>query len=59
MAVRAFLDGRIGFTQIADTIERVLEKTQRVEATSFEALAHTDERARAIARELIDKEVRC
>ncbi len=55
IAVHAFLDGRIGFLQIADTIERVLEKTERVKPTSYEILKETDARARALAREIIGK----
>lgn len=57
VAVRAFLDGRIGFTQIADTIEEVLQNTQRERAQSYAALVDTDKRARALAREYIDKKV--
>ena len=56
-AVRAFLDGRIGFTQIADTIEEVLQNTKREKAQSYAALVDTDKRARALAREYIDKKV--
>ena len=58
VAVRAFLSGRIGFTQIADTMEEVLKNTQRLRAENYETLAYTDERARALAREYIEKEVR-
>ena len=55
VAVRAFLDGRIGFLSIAETIESVLEKTERMRVDCYEALEETDARARAIARETIAK----
>ena len=55
VAVRAFLDGRIGFLSIAETIESVLEKTERLRVDCYEALEETDARARAIARETIAK----
>lgn len=55
VAVRAFLDGRIGFLSIAETIESVLEKTERMRVDRYEALEETDARARAIARETIAK----
>ena len=57
VAVGAFLAGRIGFTQIADTIEEVLQNTKREDAKSYDALVDTDKRARALAREYIDKKV--
>ncbi len=55
VAVHAFLEGRIGFLQIADTIERALEQTERCKPTSYEVLKETDGRARALARERIAK----
>ena len=55
VAVRAFLDGRIGFLSIAETIESVLEKTERLRVDCYEVLEETDARARAIARETIAK----
>ncbi len=53
VAVRAFLDGRIKFTQIAEIMEEVLSKTERVRADSYAALKETDARARAAASELL------
>ncbi len=53
VAVRAFLDGRIAFKEIAKTMEAVLSKTERQKADSYEVLKATDMRARALARELI------
>lgn len=55
IAVRAFLDGRIAFTEIAETIEDALYKTERVSPKSYEILKETDARARALAREFIEK----
>jgi 1-deoxy-D-xylulose-5-phosphate reductoisomerase len=53
VAVRAFLDGRIGFTKIADTIESALQKTERVKPDSYVVLCETDKCARALAEEYI------
>lgn len=53
IAVRAFLEERISFLQIAETMKAVLAKTERVKANSYEVLKETDARARALAREYI------
>ena len=53
IAVRAFLDGRIAFPAIAETMEVALLKTERAKPDSYEALKQTDERARALAKEFI------
>ncbi len=53
IAVHAFLDGRIGFTKIADTIESALKKTVRAKVESYDVLVETDKRARALAEEYI------
>ena len=53
IAVRAFLDGRIGFTKIADTIEDALKKTERAKPENYGVLSETDRRARALAEEYI------
>lgn len=55
IAVHAFLQERIGFTEIAETMRAVLEKTERMKTESYEILKETDARARALARELIGK----
>ena len=55
IAVRAFLDGRIPFLAIADTIEYALGKTERVKANGYAALKATDERARALAKEYVER----
>ena len=55
VAVRAFLDGRIAFTQIAKTIEDALEKTEREKADGYEILRKTDAQAREYARAFVHK----
>ena len=55
IAVHAFLQERIAFTEIAETMRAVLEKTERMKATSYEILKETDARARALAREIIER----
>ena len=55
VAVRAFLDGRISFLQIADTMQEVLSKTERMKVDSYSVLCETDLRARALAEEYIRK----
>ncbi len=50
VAVQAFLEGRIAFTQIAETIEYALGKISRVKADGYAAIKDTDEQARAYAR---------
>jgi len=54
IAVRAFLDGRIGFTQIKDTIEYALSRFVPNGADSYEALVETDLSARRLANEYIN-----
>jgi 1-deoxy-D-xylulose-5-phosphate reductoisomerase len=55
VAVRAFLDGRISFPTIAETIENALAQTERMKANSYEALQETDRRARKAANDHIAK----
>lgn len=54
IAVGAFLKGKIPFLGIADIIEKVLEKTERMQPDSYAILLETDKRARAQALEMID-----
>ncbi|MBQ8685050.1 MAG: 1-deoxy-D-xylulose-5-phosphate reductoisomerase [Clostridia bacterium] len=54
VAVHAFLQGRLPFLGIAETIESALAKTERTKADTYEALKETDARARALAREYIN-----
>ncbi len=55
IAVHAFLEGRIAFNAIAETIEDALFKTEVCAPDSYGALKQTDLRARALAREYIAK----
>ena len=55
VAVHAFLQKRIAFIEIANTIQEALEKTQRAKVDSYATLHDTDARARAFAEEYIQK----
>ena len=55
VAVRAFLEERIAFTEIAEIMETVLMQTERMNADSYAVLQETDSCARALATELIAK----
>ena len=53
IAVHAFLEGKIPFLAIAETIEAALMKTERIKPDSYEVLKATDEQARALAKAYI------
>ena len=53
VAVQAFLRGQIKYTQIAEIIERTLERTVRRNAESYALLEETDGAARALVRSLL------
>ncbi len=53
VAVRAFLEERISFLEIADVIEQALLRTERCVPNEYAVLWDTDARARALAREYI------
>lgn len=55
VAVHAFLQERIPFLMIAETIQDALEKTERMKAVDYATLVETDKRARALANEFIQK----
>jgi 1-deoxy-D-xylulose-5-phosphate reductoisomerase len=54
VAVRAFLDGEIGFTAIAEVIERALDAHEPSPVRHFSDLYRADAEARTGARELIE-----
>jgi 1-deoxy-D-xylulose-5-phosphate reductoisomerase len=54
MAVRAFLDGEIGFTAIAEVIERALDAHEPGPVRHFSDLYRADADARITARDLIE-----
>lgn len=51
VAVRLFLDGKIGFLSIAAMIEAVLDRVEATEAEDLGAVLAADEAARAVAEE--------
>ncbi|HEY2535361.1 MAG TPA: 1-deoxy-D-xylulose-5-phosphate reductoisomerase [Solirubrobacteraceae bacterium] len=53
IAVHAFLDGRLPFIAIAQTIERALEELPAEPVRAFESLYEADRAARAVAREVV------
>lgn len=55
VAVKAFLDGKIKFTDIFKTVERVMSTTERDETVSFKQLDEVDRNARWKAQKLIYK----
>ena len=54
VAVEAFLDGKIGFDEIPEIVDRCLEELPGAPATHFEQLFETDARAREHARNLVE-----
>ena len=55
VAVRAFLKGEIAFLSIAEIIEYALYKTERAKPTEYQVLLDTDTRARALAKEYVER----
>ncbi len=55
IAVQAFLQGRIGFSDIAEIIEGVLSRIPTEKAENYGTLSRADARAREEARRLIDE----
>ena len=53
VAVHAFLQNRISFLQIADTMQEVLHAINRTSVDSYETLVETDTQARALAQAYI------
>lgn len=51
VAVAEFLDGRIGFLQIAETVDRVMQSWESWEPHDLNCVIHADQRARAMAVE--------
>jgi 1-deoxy-D-xylulose-5-phosphate reductoisomerase len=54
VAVHAFLDGKLGFLDIASVIEETLDRQPAQRVHSFDALGEADTRARVLAGELIE-----
>jgi 1-deoxy-D-xylulose-5-phosphate reductoisomerase len=53
IAVKAFLQDKIGFLQIAEIIEKTILKSTFVASPTIEDYVHSDEEGRRIAEELI------
>ena len=53
IAVHAFLDGRLPFTAIAETIERTLSQLPAEPVRAFESLYEADRQARAVAGDAV------
>lgn len=53
VAVEAFLSGRISWLGISDLLARILDRFDGTPATSADVVYATDERARALTRELL------
>jgi 1-deoxy-D-xylulose-5-phosphate reductoisomerase len=53
VAVHAFLDGRLGFLEIADVIAGALDRLPGVPVRSFDTLYDADREARDVAAELV------
>ena len=49
MAVAAFLEGRIGFLEIAETVERTLDTVSGGEVADLDELTRADAEARRVA----------
>lgn len=55
VAVEAFLNEQIAFTQIADVIQQTLTSTEYAEALSLDSVLAADKQARAFAQNLIQQ----
>ncbi|WP_416900316.1 MAG: 1-deoxy-D-xylulose-5-phosphate reductoisomerase [Minwuia sp.] len=55
IAVAAFLDRRLGFLQIAETVERALETVGRQTTSTLDEVVALDAEARRVARAIIEK----
>ncbi|RDX36364.1 1-deoxy-D-xylulose-5-phosphate reductoisomerase [Kangiella sp. HD9-110m-PIT-SAG07] len=55
VAVQAFLDEKIGFTQIADLIQQTLTSTEYAEALTLDAVLAADKDARDFAQQLVEQ----
>ena len=59
IAVQAFLEGKITFTQISQLVERVLNKSTAVCLDSIDALFEVDIEARALALKIMKRDLLC
>ena len=59
VAVTGFLDGRIGFTAIADVIARTMDAHSAAEVPTLDAVRAVDRWARAYAEDVVESKFRC
>ncbi|MFA5631523.1 MAG: 1-deoxy-D-xylulose-5-phosphate reductoisomerase [Porticoccaceae bacterium] len=59
VAVAAFLEGRIGFMEIATTVARVLDAWQGCEPLDLPSVQHADKRAREMAMACLEVAAQC
>lgn len=57
VAVAAFLNETIGFTRIAETVDRVMQSWPLSEPRELGAVQEADQRARAIAQQVINRQM--
>ena len=55
VAVEGFLSGRIGFLEIAGTVEHILDRIPRHEADSLETVLAADQEARQLTRDTLPR----
>jgi 1-deoxy-D-xylulose-5-phosphate reductoisomerase len=55
IAVAAFLDGRVGFLEMADVVAGAMDAVTRLEVDTVEAVRDADARARAAARDAVKR----
>ncbi len=55
VVVHAFLNNKVGFTEMSDMVEKTMEHVSFVEQPSLDDYSHTDKEAREYANELIKK----
>ncbi|MGC2660793.1 MAG: 1-deoxy-D-xylulose-5-phosphate reductoisomerase, partial [Bryobacteraceae bacterium] len=58
IAVEAFLEGRISFPSIADTVEETLSRLPWGEPATIEDVIRVDEESRTLAREIVARATR-
>jgi len=58
VAVAAFLAGKLGFARIAEVVEAVLDRHDRLAVTGLEVVLEADSRARGLAESLLVGEAR-
>jgi 1-deoxy-D-xylulose-5-phosphate reductoisomerase len=55
VAVEAFLDGRIGFLEMADVVEAAVDSAPTMEPSALDVVLEGDQEARRIARAAVQR----